>query len=150
LKLTADRQVHPLAVYDPDADDVLFLNARAGRKPVEYLSYTSGDTQRPVVADELRDLLSRALRRGVTAEELDHWAERSLAEEQVAASRDATTRPEPKRIGDFELISVIGEGGMGRVYRAWQPSLGRQVALKRLNQTTDETGRWAGSTIPAS
>src|SRR5471032_1835203 len=40
-------------------------------------------------------------------------------------------------VGEFELVSKIGEGGMGTVYRAFQPSLGRQVALKKMKKAGD-------------
>ena len=37
-----------------------------------------------------------------------------------------------KRIGGYEILSVIGRGGMATVYRAHQVSMNRTVALKIL------------------
>src|SRR6185503_490843 len=39
------------------------------------------------------------------------------------------------RLGPYEISTQIGKGGMGEVYRALDPNLGRQVAVKVLPDT---------------
>ena len=40
----------------------------------------------------------------------------------------------PSRIGNFEVLSQIGSGGMGSVYLGRDPELGRQVAIKVIRE----------------
>ena len=63
----------------------------------------------------------------------------------TALDPDATTAHDPaapaapgqrvRYIGDYELISLLGRGGMGVVYRARQITLNRQVALKMISNS---------------
>jgi len=38
------------------------------------------------------------------------------------------------RLGPYEVIAPLGAGGMGEVYRAKDPRLGREVAIKVLTE----------------
>src|SRR5262245_40116954 len=56
------------------------------------------------------------------------------AETLVRPSRPANVAeaPDPERLGRYEIRGVLGEGSMGRVYRAYDPSECREVAVKVL------------------
>jgi serine/threonine protein kinase len=47
------------------------------------------------------------------------------------------------RVGHYEIVSLLGSGGMGEVYRARDPRLDRDVAIKMLpsQMTADPQSR---------
>ena len=107
---------------------------------------------RPTGSDRVLARFLRALDRAPDpAAVLDRYAAKfprlAAAFRSQAADRDLlqlTLSPPPRlltpgdRLGPFEVVRPIGPGGMGEVYEARDPRLGRTVALKVIRRGTGD------------
>ncbi|MEM7311316.1 MAG: bifunctional serine/threonine-protein kinase/formylglycine-generating enzyme family protein [Planctomycetota bacterium] len=124
--------LHPLVLCQerPPDGNVLFLNRSTKGKP-QYLDYATGVVHdlKELAADH-RLILGTLVGHELSNDEVDELCAKSLADQSEPAPQPDP--PEARRFGDFLLLGKLGAGGMGRVYLAKQPSLGRLVALKLL------------------
>ncbi|MEO1082874.1 MAG: serine/threonine-protein kinase [Acidobacteriota bacterium] len=125
-------------------------DASQSRAPAPNSATTSSATSSPTLiiaealeleGDELRSYLDEtcgddAALRAEVESLLDVADERfseafleTPAAESWLGGLDDSTNP-PRRIGDFELLNRLGEGGMGAVYLAQQHNPRRKVAIK--------------------
>jgi tetratricopeptide (TPR) repeat protein/tRNA A-37 threonylcarbamoyl transferase component Bud32 len=96
----------------------------------------------PELNPELRELLAQLIATQQSAATIDGATQTSThADEQDRApnKRVSTVTLPPglrvRYIGDYELLTVLGQGGMGVVYKARQISLNRNVALKMIRNS---------------
>ncbi|HEY6135535.1 MAG TPA: serine/threonine-protein kinase [Rubrivivax sp.] len=61
----------------------------------------------------------------------------------AADSANVAEQPTLSHIGRYALKTLLGEGGLGRVYEAWDPLLSRTVAVKTLQFNLDMPSRVA-------
>lgn len=104
------------------------LQRRAAER-VSYLTEACGDNR--VLRDEVESLLSAERRAGSFLE----------ADAMHDSARLLSAKPRScagQKLNQYELLSLLGAGGMGEVYRARDTRLGRQVAIKILSPELQE------------
>ncbi len=108
----------------PADKDTIFGQLAVGRG---YLSTEQLDEAR----EDQKALSARGLRQ--TLAQILH-SKGLLTKDQVRGLRQAVAKEtgEAHRVGDYEVVKKIGEGGMGAVYKARHVDTDRLVALKIL------------------
>ncbi|KQX27878.1 serine/threonine-protein kinase [Variovorax sp. Root434] len=68
----------------------------------------------------------------------------------ATGSTEAGLLPVGSRLAEFEVTRVIGQGGFGVVYEAWDHTLERVVAIKEYLPTSLSTRQQDGTVVPLS
>ncbi len=82
--------------------------------------------------DIAEELLARAGERRVALEARIRL-ERELRALSAALGASAKSPGAPRLLGRFEILDTLGQGGLSRVFLAFDPKLGRRIALKILD-----------------
>lgn len=126
----------PWLHFEPEGSEFFFLHGLGRSAEVEHLCYTTGRMLRRLpVGNAHHPLLDRMLGISGIAETANIAADKSLPDQPGPSV--ATSQRNPRRLGEFELVSCLGRGGMGVVYRAWHLPLKRQVGLKCMLRSGD-------------
>jgi serine/threonine-protein kinase len=120
----------PVASSTDERLATLLAELTDARRRGEPVDINAAIAKHPDLARELRELWAAA----ELADAMGRHARETSLLPVAEPSPTEPARPNgpPRLIGDYEILDVLGQGGMGIVYRARQRRLGRVVALKML------------------
>ena len=118
------------------------LQAQAGGQAVHFLNtLVSRNLLSPSQANELRRALDvtridlngpRLSARGANGASSAKDRELDTTQEGDALQSDLDPEPDPRRVGNYQILRKLGEGGMGSVYLGYQEAESQYVAIKVL------------------
>jgi serine/threonine protein kinase/CheY-like chemotaxis protein len=113
----------------------IFLTALADRQYVRYGMALGADDYltKPFTPDELLDTIQARLAKQAAAAEKYRTLLNDTKETPALITSDKESLLGAARRG-YQIWEKIGEGGAGAVYKAYQPAIGREVAIKVLRQ----------------
>jgi CheY-like chemotaxis protein/tRNA A-37 threonylcarbamoyl transferase component Bud32 len=115
----------------------IFLTALAERHYMRYGMALGADDYltKPCTPDELLSSIQTRLAKHAAAVKI--YKSLAHAQAPAASTNDLEAAPQSligMTINGYQIWEKIGEGGAGTVYKAYQPTIGRDVAIKVLRQ----------------
>src|SRR5690349_20182913 len=117
------------------------MSSRASDEPAVAIGQADtvppelAETETPKLDGETRDMTGGS---GAAPDELGARPEADRLARAVARTRIANqlfAKQEQVRLGRYHLLEMVGSGGMGVVWGAWDPELERRVAIKLVKAT---------------